>query len=209
MSWALLLFLCFHVSTSEWLQPPVAERLLSLLQLTVCLCLVWSVYFYSVLQLPSVSSAHFSDLELTAACLDIKQIQTLGAAAAESGAENHLENYHRSLDTSTFTVTPMLKQIFIWIAVMELHVLVDACEIPATHISTIKIISNWFFHIWIRLVFKWNKTLGKVPHSLKNELRIDPCLHLRNKMSNVSLKENLWLWCCQNQTREFRLMVLW
>lgn len=45
---------------------------------------VWFEAFisYSVLQLPSVSSAHFSDLELTTACLDIKQIQTLGAVAA-------------------------------------------------------------------------------------------------------------------------------
>lgn len=50
------------------------------------------------LQLPSASSAHFCDLEPTAACLDIKQIQTLGAAAA-SAAGNHLENYHTSLDS--------------------------------------------------------------------------------------------------------------
>lgn len=47
-----------------------------------------------------------SDLELTAACLDIKQIQTLGAvtaAAPVSRAGNHLENYHTSLDTSPLT----------------------------------------------------------------------------------------------------------
>lgn len=60
------------------------QRSGSSLYYTCLFVYVWfeAFIFYSVLQLPSVSSAHFSDLELTAACLDIKQIQTLGAVAA-------------------------------------------------------------------------------------------------------------------------------
>lgn len=113
----------FRPSVSELLQLPAARRLFSLLHLTVCLRLVWSVYFYSVLQLPSVSSAHFSDLELTAACLDIKQIQTLGAVAAAAASERAVPGIIwkitiRALIAAHLKVTLIPKQNSIWISFM-------------------------------------------------------------------------------------------